>query len=160
MDRPYLRCIQYWHDETLVNQSSPLETQYYHVDGDADSNVKIFLLLHETSLSNGPTQVISPTSLNVFSILKTSIRKKVFGRITDDDLKGLKLKEGLISHIGSRGSILMADTSGIYHRGLFPKEGRKIILMQFTDCNIHVSMNDTLGCLLAKTPKHFMLYSH
>lgn len=159
MERPYFRCIQYWHDKPLVNQSSPIETQYYHVDGDADGNVKIFLLLHETSFMNGPTQAIQPSSLNVVSILRLPIRKKVFGRISDDDLEELNLGNSIISHIGVRGDILLADTSSIYHRGLSPNEERKIIMIQFTDHNIHVPMDYTAGCLLAKPPKHFMLYA-
>ena len=160
VDRPYFRCIQYWHDQPLANQLSPIETQYYHVDGDADGNVKIFLLLHETSLANGPTQALDPCSLNVISILLSPIRNKVFGRISDEDLKGLSFEVEIVSHVGERGSILLADTSSIYHRGLSPKDERKIILIQFTDHHIHVSMNDTFGCSIAKQPKHFALYPH
>jgi hypothetical protein len=160
VDRPYLRCIQYWHDQPLANQFSPTETQYYHVDGDADGNVKIFLLLHETSLNNGPTQAINPRSLNVISILKSPIRKKVFGRIADDDLNGLTFEVDIVSHVGARGSVLLADTSSIYHRGLSPQDERKIILIQFTDHNIHVSMDDTLSCSIAKETKYFALYPH
>ena len=159
MERPYLRCIQYWHDKPSANQPDPIETQLYHVDGDADGNVKIFLLLHEMSFANGPTQAIQPSSLNVLSIFRSPIRKKVFGRISDNDLEKLNLDDSIISHIGERGDILLIDTSSIYHRGLSPNDERKIIMIQFTDHNIHVPMDDTDGCLLAKPPKYFMLYA-
>ena len=150
MERPYLRGIQYWHDKPLVNQSGSTETQHYHVDGDADGNVKIFLLLHETSFTNGPTQAIEPSSLNVVTVLRSPIREKDLGRVSDNDLKDSNLGNSIISHIGERGDILLIDTSSIYHRGLSPNEERKIILIRFTDHNIHVPMDDTVRCLLAK----------
>ncbi len=131
---PFLRSVELWVDTAEVSQNGPIETQYYHLDGDDSYNLKCFLYLSDVTLEHGPFTFFPVHYKSATSLIGRPRGINNTSRIKDNSLESPE-KKG-VHFVGTRGSLIFADTCWGYHKGLLPRVGRRILFtFQFTSKN-------------------------
>lgn len=106
---PDIYQISFWLDFYDTQIREPLETQFFHRDGEDVKLIKTFLYLNDVSENNGPFEYISTSHLTPWKNLKP--------RNTLDDIKNIyDNRVDLKTFVGNAGSLIISDTNG-FHRG-------------------------------------------
>ncbi len=140
LESPYLRfCLQ---DEIIgivsrylgeipilthigVWNSSPMffdiheynETRFFHCDGDATTQIKIFICVNNVTKESGPFCILDARQSR---IARRRLRYRYHSeeyRVTDDEMEKVLPNYSVFECIGDRGTILFADTSKCFHYG-------------------------------------------
>lgn len=120
-------------ENALVNKATFTGSQLFHMDDDDNSLCKVWLLLKDVELKDGPTVLIKKQkSLELAS--KTKYRKG--GRIKKDaDLIGYTDDSDLVKIIGKSGDVVFLDTAGVFHYGsrvLSGSSGRFMLMISYS----------------------------
>jgi hypothetical protein len=104
-----------WIHMSSVNKNSRLSSMNWHRDPEAIRIFKIFLVVEDIGIDNGPFQYIKCSHVDgKYSDLQ---EYKISGRYPDDTLIDNKVnEEDIISLAGTAGTIAFVDTFG-FHRG-------------------------------------------
>ncbi len=111
-------------------------SQEFHMDGDGNKQIKIFLYLNDVDSDGGPLTILpKKISRKIFDIMKKKKRiVKKTNRVDDDSIRELNCEKYLKPLYGNTGTINLVDTSNCYHFGSRPgKKERFIVLYQFLD---------------------------
>jgi hypothetical protein len=109
-------------------------TGHWHTDGSTSESIKLFFMLSDVNVNNGPMEIISrKDTRKVFQSTKFSFpdKKGQTVRYIGDECK-------IISLQGKRGSSFYALTNDILHRATVPDEGefRDLIVFYITSSSI------------------------
>lgn len=129
---PYLRAVELWVDSADVDRSTPIETQYYHLDGDDTFNLKCFIYLSDVTMEHGPFTFFPVNVRSATSIWNAPAGINNTSRVADESLETSSQKHG-VHFTGAKGTMIFADTCWGYHKGLVPKVGKRwLFTFQFT----------------------------
>ena len=93
------------------------ETQFFHCDGDAGTQIKIFICVSNVTEESGPLCLLDARQS------KTARRRLRYRyhssdyRVTDDEMGSVLPNYNIFQCIGDRGTIFFADTSKCFHYG-------------------------------------------
>ncbi len=97
------------------NSSGFTGSQLFHMDADDTRLCKLWFILEDVSLNDGPTVVVPKTQSKVIA-KKLKYRKG--GRIKEDSLVTNKLpREQIITITGEKNSVIFIDTANCFHYG-------------------------------------------
>ncbi len=108
-----------------VNRASAEAATMFHFDLDRTKWVKVFFYLTDVTPTTGAHMFLPGTHRD--NALPTSLRKRGYSRISDDDVRSAFPEERWKTISGPKGTILIEDTRGI-HKGLPVIEGHRLVL--------------------------------
>jgi len=128
-----------WYSEPFESKEDSI-SRYFHVDNEDSSIVRVYLYLSPiTTPDHGPLTVIQRTeSRKIYQKLRTNYEVS-----RNPALKGINMTDdkiiesyGKISPtpcFGEMGSLVMADTCNVYHKGGEPgAKSRRVLMVQYT----------------------------
>lgn len=90
-------------------------SQLFHMDADDVTLCKVWVLLKDVGINDGPTVIVKKTKS--FEVAK-SINYKKGGRIKNDQQLVDKIQDqDLITILGKAGEVMFIDTAGVFHYG-------------------------------------------
>ena len=108
------------------------ESQFYHYDGEDETQLKIILYLNEVDERNGPFTLVSAQDSEKVKSTKVFSQRRS-ERLDDDTVERLAGKDAVLQIVGPPGTVAACDTSRCLHYGSRAKSGDRFILMaQFT----------------------------
>lgn len=141
-----------WWSSPFSSQASSEAAQLFHYDMDRLKFIKVFLYLTDVGLENGPHVYVEGSHKEKPAHLYENRRFK------DEEVEQFYGK-GKIKEIGGKkGTLFIADTSGI-HKGKNPEKGTRLIFqMEYTNSLFGQQFNRIpgLGSHLSKAQKNFM----
>jgi len=105
-------------------------SQLFHIDGDSDGIVKVWILCNEITDENGPTTLIpADISLKISKEISYSPR----GKVANDDPFKHEINSAFKA-IGNPGTVLATDTARCFHQGSRTKvNSERLVIMYFFD---------------------------
>tara|TARA_A100001015_G_scaffold193605_1_gene215767 strand:- start:2615 stop:3376 length:762 start_codon:yes stop_codon:yes gene_type:complete len=123
---PFLREVRVVADIKNQFSDKPVYTQNFHRDYDDIKLVKSFFYLTDVDETNGPFQFLSKTHSKPWYNPGSLSEKNIFEKFNQKDL---------VSCVGNKGTLILADTNGL-HRGLVLKKGyRYMVTAMYTSNN-------------------------
>lgn len=104
-------------------------SNYFHTDGYTNNLIKVFINLHDVSLSEGPLQLIKKRfSKKFLKISKINKLRRVYKVMNEE-----KLKDFSYLNVGKEGDIFLCDTTDLIHRANIPEKNnfRDILSLEF-----------------------------
>jgi hypothetical protein len=105
-------------------------SQLFHIDGDSDGIVKVWILCNEITDENGPTTLIpADSSLKISKEISYSPRGKV---ANDDPFRNVM--NSAFKAVGNPGTVLATDTARCFHQGSRTNvNSERLVIMYFYD---------------------------
>jgi hypothetical protein len=103
-----------------------METRLWHKDSEDYRILKVIVYANDVDAEGGPFEYISKRDFPRFKRPRSDN-----GRIQDEDMEGLVPKSKWIPCTGPAGTVIIADTCGIYHRGRVPTKDRFAIFQAY-----------------------------
>lgn len=131
---PHLNSINVmWSPPSKVTQKSSSSwsgSQLFHIDGDSDGIVKVWILCNEVGEDNGPTTLIPANlSLRISKEISYSPKGKV-----KDDTPFIAVLDKAFKATGKAGTMFATDTARCFHQGSRTKENsERLVIMYFYD---------------------------
>lgn len=101
-----------------------VKSRLWHIDTEDRSVFKIIIYLNDVSESNGPFQYISKP---LTALLSNSLRYK-HGYLQDKTVEAIVPQSEWVSCTGAAGTVILVDTSSIFHRGKVPENSDRFAL--------------------------------
>ena len=101
-----------------------VSSQQWHLDGGDIRQLKLFLYLNDIDEDAGPLTII-PAEESRHLIKRLNYVK---GKLPDDKVAALVPQEKWIQLIGSKGTLVVCDTSSCFHFGGRAREGERLFL--------------------------------
>jgi hypothetical protein len=122
-----------WSPPSVITEKSEgtwSGSQLFHIDGDSDGIVKVWILCNKVKEENGPTTLIpADSSLRISKEIKYSPRGKV---ANDDPFKNFI--GSAFKAVGEPGTVLATDTARCFHQGSRTElESERLVIMYFFD---------------------------
>jgi Phytanoyl-CoA dioxygenase (PhyH) len=138
----------WWSTPLLQGQASSESAQLYHWDGDAIKFINFFVYLTDVTSENGPHCYVQRSHLSKPASLLRD------GRFSDAEIDQQYPSDSRVEILGSRGTIVAADTRG-FHKGKPVLSGERLMLqMTMATClfgapyntiQLHSKCNSTLA---------------
>jgi len=105
-------------------------SQLFHIDGDSDGIVKVWILCNKITDQNGPTTLIpADTSLRISKEISYSPR----GKVPNDDPFSNVISSAFKA-VGNPGTVLATDTARCFHQGSRTHvDSERLVIMYFFD---------------------------
>jgi hypothetical protein len=118
---PVLWSVDVWYSRPVAR--APGDSQLFHCDWDAPSQVKLFVHCSDVDDTNGPLVLIDArTSERVREQLRYSYGA-ADGRVSDEAMNAVAGTNGRASIVGPAGTVALLDTSRCFHYGSRVAEG-------------------------------------
>jgi hypothetical protein len=124
-----LRSYNVWHN--FPTHAPPRESQLWHCDPEDRCILKMFVYLTDVDEGAGPLSFAPGT--HSLGTVKTAVQSKVFKegrtyvhRSDDTQINEVVPRKQWITAVGSKGTVVFADTRG-YHKGGFAVERERIL---------------------------------
>lgn len=111
----------WWSTNFLNGQSSLPDAQLYHWDADQIKFLKFLIYLTDVDINNGPHCYVQGSHQNKPQALWRD------GRFLDEEIEKYYNQDQIVEITGSKGTIIVADTSG-FHKGKPVQSGHRLIL--------------------------------
>jgi len=96
------------------------ETRIFHYDGDDSFVVKFIVYLNEITRDDGPFEFVLRSAVNADDVVKPGDSKN---RVSDELMETKVPRDQWISVVGEAGTVAIADTAAVFHRGALPTSG-------------------------------------
>jgi hypothetical protein len=115
---------------TTIKESGWTGSQLFHIDGDSDGIVKIWILCNKVSEDNGPTVLIpAESSLKISKEISYSPKGKVA-----DDTPFANIITEAFKAVGEAGTMFATDTARCFHQGSRTSiNSERLVIMYFFD---------------------------
>ncbi len=168
----YLECIPI-HVQTncwwtvncgLTETSQSQDAQLFHQDKEFIRFVKVFVYLNDVDERNGPHTYIRGSARDYLEHVPPDYQ--LSQRLSDEYLEQQYSADRFVSVTGSRGTIVLEDTSG-FHKGTPVLEGHRLMLQLEFCCSLYFNPVGSFGwtglsepyrALAATWPRTFMNY--
>lgn len=124
---PILYYINIWFTPGKKNLNELQGSQLFHLDHEDYKQLKVFIYLNDMEIDHGPTQYISVENSEEIVLRFNYNTKQENKNIPDLQLT----KYEKIVHLGSKGSIVLMDTSNCFHAGGRSKKDRFLLVFQY-----------------------------
>ena len=121
--KPYLVAVNMWWS-TVSHKADSFAAQNYHFDLDGIKWLKYFIYLTDVNDYNGPHMYVEGTHKPFSKPYR--ILKKGYTRISDEEIENTFSQENIKKITGTKGTIIVADTS-CFHKGMPPKNDVRLI---------------------------------
>ncbi len=116
------------------------ETQFFHCDGDGNTQIKIFLYATNVTKESGPFTIMDVNQSRIarrrlryrYYAPKFSFRHSHVYRVTDDEMRNVLPNYSITECIGDRGSIFMGDPGKCFHYGARTEVGHSRVMAWFS----------------------------
>ncbi|MEM6894843.1 MAG: phytanoyl-CoA dioxygenase family protein [Bacteroidota bacterium] len=115
--KPTISALRCWW--SVKGNGTAEHTQLFHRDVDDYKFIKLFIYLTDVSLDNGPHVYVETSAYDD--------RFKKIRRLSDTEIEDTYGKDKINYITGKKGEAFLVNTYGI-HKGLLPKEGRRLML--------------------------------
>ncbi|MCP5082049.1 MAG: hypothetical protein GY948_10170 [Alphaproteobacteria bacterium] len=108
------------------------ESQFYHYDGEDETQLKIIVYLNDVDLENGPFTTLSAADSEKVKSTKVFAQRRS-ERLDDERVESIVGKDAVVRIVGPAGTLAACDTGRCLHYGSRAKSRDRFILMaQFT----------------------------
>ena len=141
---PILTYLSCWH--TRAHTASPSTSELYHLDHEAEKQVKVFIYLSEVSEENGPLTLVNAEHTDTLCKRIKYEKHSRENHHMPDEIVRQHIKPEIETVLNaSFGDVVFVDTSRCLHFGGRVKKGtRRVIVMQFMPRDNYV-INPLLG---------------
>lgn len=163
--RPVIDVLSMWWHTAFSDKPDMEAAQYYHFDMDRPKWLKFFIYLTDVTSASGAHVFVKESQRT--GGIPSSMLKKGYARLTDEEVENHYGCERVIEYIASRGTIIAEDTRGL-HKGKHVKCGDRLVLqIQFSNClfgaahssgNLKSPLRSDLQVALLKYPSLYSLY--
>ena len=160
---PAADIVGIWWNTKFGDKPDSNAAQYFHYDLDRLKWLKVFIYLTDVGPDNGPHEFVRGSHRSGTMPLK--IRKKLYSRISDDDIKDVYGSENLITMTGKKGTIIFEDTRGFHKGNKVNADPRLVLQFQFSaslfgavypSSKISEIKSKKLGSMLKTGHKHIL----
>ena len=96
------------------------ETRTFHYDGDDSMVVKFIVYVNEITRDDGPFEFVKRNAVDGNDVVKPGDSKY---RVSDELMETRVPRDQWIPIVGEAGTVAIADTAAVFHRGALPTSG-------------------------------------
>lgn len=127
---PAADVVGIWWNAKFGEKPDSNAAQYFHYDLDRLKWLKVFIYLTDVGPDNGPHEFVRGSHRSGTMPLK--IRKKLYSRVSDEDIREIYGSENLITMTGKKGTIIFEDTRGFHKGNQVKADPRLVLQLQFS----------------------------
>ncbi len=129
--RAIVDVLSMWWHTSFSNTPDMKAAQYYHFDMDRPKWLKFFIYLTDVTINTGAHMFVEWSQKT--NGIPSSMLKKGYARLTDEEVEEYYGKEKIIEFIAPRGTIIAEDTRGLHKWKHVHKDDRLILQIQFSN---------------------------
>lgn len=120
-----LSYVDLWYTAEQPATDERVASQNWHIDFDDQHLLKAFVYLSDVSAESGPFEYVPGSQAGGRRIVRPWVPMG-YGRVTDDELSAHVGREEIATFTGSKGTLILCNTSGL-HRGGFATAGPRVL---------------------------------